>query len=76
MLLQVGTKYRCFECGYVSSFKPITPVGRSVSGLLFVCSYDASQTPRTYSEMVTYLRVNNYNDLLEEFNDFYNNLNK
>lgn len=73
---QGGLKYKCSKCGFLSSFKPITPGTRSLSGILFICSYDESQTPRTYNEMITYLRVNNYNDLLEEFNDFYNNLNK
>lgn len=72
--IQVGAKYRCVACKYVSSFKPLTSMSRSTSGVLFICSYDVTQTPRTYSEMITYLRVNNYNDLLIEFNDFYNDM--
>ena len=39
-----------------------------------MCSYDETQKLMSYTEMVYYLMVNGYDDLIIEFNDFYNKL--
>lgn len=70
--IQVGTKYRCLDCKFISSFQSITPIGRSTNEIKFICSYDVSQTMMTYKEMIHYLTVNEYYELLVEFNMFYN----
>lgn len=72
--VQDGVKYKCFECSFVSSFKPIIQGSRSTNGSLFVCSYDITQTPMSYNEMINYLINNNHEDLLIEFNNLYNEM--
>lgn len=70
--VQLGTKYRCLDCKFISSFQSITPIGRSANEIKFICSYDVSQTMMTYKEMINYLTENEYYELLVEFNMFYN----
>ena len=72
---QVGTKYRCISCKFVSSFQPIIPNGRSATEILFICSYDESQSLMTYEEMLSYLISNRHYDLLVEFKNFYSSMN-
>ena len=71
---QVGSKYRCIECRYMSSFQAVTPTTRSVYEILFICSYDETQNLMTYDEMIEYLLTNNYHELLIEFIEFYNHI--
>ena len=70
--MKVGSIYRCLDCRFISSFQIVTPNSRNINEIKFICSYDEEQNLMTYAEMVYYLISNNYNDLLNEFNEFCN----
>ena len=72
--VQSGILYTCLSCGFISKFQAITPNSRSINEVLFICSYDETQKLMSYTEMVYYLMVNGYDDLIIEFNDYYNKL--